>query len=260
MDEEKFGTQDEQEPPPRAVRARMSLPARLLNVFAVPGQVFEELSAAPTLMSNWLVPAVLAALVGIISATVLISQPAFQKQFHERQSRVIEQATKAGRLTPQERNLLDQMTRPAVLKVIGAAGAAVGSFGNILWWGFVLWFLARIIIRVQVPFGRSMEVAGLTMMINVLGGVVLLALLSNLGQTAAAPNLSLLSKDANATGTSRSLAIVVNVFSVWVVAVRAIGLAKLTGTSYFRAGWAVFTFWLMEQSLLILIGLGQGSF
>ena len=259
MDEEKFGSQGQEEPP-RVVRARMSLPARLLNVFAVPGQVFEELSTAPTLMSNWLVPAVLAALVGIISAIVLLSQPAFQKQFQERQTRVMEQATKAGRLTAQERNLLDQMMRPAVLKVIGAAVAAVGSFVNVLWWGFVLWLLARILLRLPVPFGRSMEVAGLAMMINVLGGVVLLALLSNLGQAGPAPSLSLLTKDANAAGTSRSLAIVVNVFSIWVVMVRAIGLAKLTGTSYFRAGWAVFTFWLMEQSLLILIGLGQGSF
>lgn len=257
MDEEEFAPARDPQPQ-RTVRPRMSLVARLLNVFAVPGQVFEELSAARAVVSNWLVPALLAALVGMVSAAVLLSQPAFQKQFQERQTRLIEQATKTGRLTAQERNLLEQMMRPAVLKAIGAAGAAIGSFGNVAWWGFVLWLLARMFLRVQVPFGKTMEVAGLAMMINVLGGVLLFALLSNVGQTGAAPILSLLGKDSNGAGTSRSLAIVVNVFSVWVLAVRAIGLAKLARVSYFRAAWAVFTFWLVEQSVLIL--LGQGSF
>ncbi|HLP78356.1 MAG TPA: hypothetical protein VK327_15735, partial [Candidatus Paceibacterota bacterium] len=38
----------------------MSLPARLLNIFAIPGEVFRDVKAAPRSLANWLVPVVLA--------------------------------------------------------------------------------------------------------------------------------------------------------------------------------------------------------
>ena len=42
-------------PPPPA----MSLVGRLLNVFATPGDVFQEVKAAPETAANWLVPALI---------------------------------------------------------------------------------------------------------------------------------------------------------------------------------------------------------
>ncbi len=243
---------------PQAVSLpRMSLAARLLNVFAIPGQVFGELRTAPSAASNWLLPAILAAVVGVLSALVILGQPAVQQQFRERQNKILEQGQASGKLTPQERALVERMTSPPVLKVLGSAGAVIGSFGNVVWWGFILWFLSRTLLRVRVPFGKTLEVAGLAMMINVLGGVVAMLLIINFGRNGATPSLALMVKDFDTTRTGHLFVATANVFSIWVVWVRSIGLAKLAGVPYFRAAWAVFTFWVLEQSFLILSGIGQ---
>ena len=61
-------------PPPPA----MSLAARLLNVFAIPGEVFEVVKASRVCLGNWLLPVLLSAVVGTVSAIVILSQPAMQ--------------------------------------------------------------------------------------------------------------------------------------------------------------------------------------
>jgi hypothetical protein len=238
-------------------RPRMSLLARLLNVFAVPGEVFADMRTSPHAPSNWLLPAILGAIVGVISVFALLSQPSIQKQFRDRQTRMIDAQIKAGKMTPQEQKIAERFTGPAVLKAVGGAGAVIGSFLSVLWWGFVLWWLARRMLKVPVSFAKTLEVAGLAMMINVLGGIIALLLMVNFGSIGATPSLALMVKDFDTTRKSHLFAAAANVFSFWVVGVRAIGLAKLTEVSYLRAAWLVVTFWVLQQSIFVLSGLGQ---
>jgi hypothetical protein len=51
----------------------MSLGARLTNVFIGPWEVFEEVKQGPPSLANWLVPALLLCLVGVVSAFVIFS-------------------------------------------------------------------------------------------------------------------------------------------------------------------------------------------
>ena len=78
-------------PPPAT-----SLAARLLNVFAVPGEVFAEVKASRICIGNWLVPALLSALVAVLTAVVIVSQPAFQRQMHDLTERQAKVAGPAG--------------------------------------------------------------------------------------------------------------------------------------------------------------------
>src|SRR5580765_3525426 len=69
---------------------RMSLGARLMNVFAGPGDVFEEVVKGPPAVANWLVPALLLCLVGIVSTFVIFSQDSIIQQVREQQERVMQ--------------------------------------------------------------------------------------------------------------------------------------------------------------------------
>ena len=238
-------------------RPGMSLLARLLNVFAVPGEVFTELRFSPHRASNWLVPAALSAVVGLISVFALLSQPSIQQQFRDRQTRMIEDQIKAGKMTPQERSVAERFTGPAMLKAVGGAGAVAGSFLSVLWWGFVLWWLGRRMLRVQLAYGKTLEVAGLATMIDVLGGLVAMLLMINFGRVGAIPSLAMVVKDFEATRKSPLFAVIAYVFAFWVVGVRSIGLAKLTDVPYARAAWLVVTFWMLQQCLFAILGLGQ---
>jgi hypothetical protein len=242
--------------PAKAPAPGMSLAARLLNVFAVPGAVFGELKLAPPAISNWLVPVLLGAIVGVIYAFIILSQASVQKQFQDRQTAIMDDAMKSGKLSAQDRKTAEKLTNPTSLKIFGAAGAVAGSFGNALWWGFVLWFSARRVLKVPVPFGKALEVSGLSMMINVLSLIVTVLLIVNFGRSSA-PNLEVIAKDFDMTRKGHLFLAAANVFSFWVVGVLSVGLAKLADVPYLRAAWLVLTFWVLEQSFLVISGVGQ---
>ena len=243
--------------PPGPELPRMSLAAKLLNVFAVPGEVFNDVKRTPPMLSNWLVPALLGALVGAVSAVILLSQPSIQKQLQDRQHGFIEQAEKAGKLPPQERLLVEKLTGPTMIKLCGATAAVAISFVSVLWWGFVLCFIARRMLKVQVGFGKALEVAGLATMIDVLYGLVAVLLIVKLDHVGAASSLAVMTKDFDAARKGHLFAVAANIFAFWVVGVRSIGLAKLADVPYLRAAWLVVTFWFLLQLLLVITGVAQ---
>jgi Yip1-like protein len=246
-----------QDPVPAPQRPpRMSLAARLLNMFAIPGQVFNDVRISPPTVSNWLVPALMGAIVGALAAVVIFSQPSIQEQFKKENQR-IQEAVTAGKVTPDLARLLEKITAPTSMKVFGAAAAALGSFAGVFWWGLVLWFLAQRMLHVNVPFNKALEVAGLAMLIDVLGSVVGMLLIVHLGRIGATPSLALVIKDFDVTRKGHLFAAAANVFAFWVVGVRSIGLAKLAGVPYLRAAWLVVTFWVLQQSLLVVTGIAQ---
>ena len=109
---------------------------------------------------------------------------------------------------------------------------------------------------------KTLEVAGLALMISVLGAVVTLLLTLNLSKVFAAPGLALVVSDFDAHRKSPLLLGAANVFSLWLVGVLSVGLGKLAGVPFLRAAWFVFAAWVIQESFLVLLMglLGQGAF
>jgi len=232
-----------------------------LNVFAVPGEVFAEVKAAPSSVANWVVPAVLFAIVGTISAMVIFSQPNIIQQIREQQAKVMDQQVKAGKMSQTDADkaleIMEKFTGPTMMKLIGAVGSVVVSFGRVAWWGLVLWLMSRWLLKAEIGFVKGLEIAGLATMISVLGSIVSVLLIVNIGKLGATPSLALAVSDFDATRKSHLFLGAANVFSFWYVGVVAVGLGKLSGVPFLRAAWVVCCFWLLQESLLILAGMGQ---
>jgi hypothetical protein len=247
--------------PEDAHNSKMSLPARLLNVFAVPGDVFAEVRDTPVSTTNWLVPVLCSAIIGALAAFVIFSQPAVIQQIHEQQQKVMDQQVKAGKMTQaqadQALTVMEKVTGPTMMKIIGGVGAVLASFVHVVWWGFVLWLLSRWLLKVQIKFPKALEVVGLAMMIGVLGAIVAMLLIVNLGRVGATPSLALMVNDFDATRKSHLFMGAANVFYFWQVGVTAIGLGKLAGVPFSRALWVLLAFWLLQESFFILVGMGQ---
>jgi hypothetical protein len=240
---------------------RMSLAARLLNVFAVPGEVFTEVKSAPSSVSNWLVPVLCSVIVGVVSAFIIFSQPAVIQQLHEQQTKAMDQQVQAGKMTQAQADqalaVMEKFTGPTMLRILGGAGAAVVSFVHLIWWGFVLWLLSKWFLKVSIPFPKTLEVVGLAMMISVLGQIVAMLLIVNLGKMGATPSLALTVSNFDATRKSHLFLGAINVFQFWLVGVMSVGLAKLANAPVVRALWLVLTYWVLQESFFILVGLGQ---
>ena len=123
----------------------MSLAARLLNVFAIPGEVFAGVKASRGSIGNWLLPMLLAAVVGALTGVAIASQPTLQKQMRERceqQAKTLQQQVKAGKIKQAKADQAVALTRaiiaPRTLRILFGAGA--GTFGavRVFWWAFVL--------------------------------------------------------------------------------------------------------------------------
>jgi hypothetical protein len=250
-------------PPPPA----MSFAARLLNVFAIPGEVFEVVRASRFCVWNWLLPALLSAVVGGFTMIVLFSQPSIQKQVHElgeRQAKAMEQQVTAGKVTRADVNQAQAVARwftdPATLKSLGSMAAGLLGVARVFWWAFILWWVGRRFLRTPFGYLKALEVAGLALMISVLGGLVVLALTVDVTKLFAAPSLALVAADFETTRKSYLMLGAINVFQFWLVGVLSVGLAKLARAPFLRAAWFVFAIWVIQESLLGLVAGALGQF
>lgn len=246
---------------PVAIVPTMSLAARLLNVFAIPGDVFAEVKAARSAAANWLVPLMFLSLIGALAAIIIMSQPAIQQQMREAQTKALDQKVKAGKMTQAQADqaieIMDKFMGPTMWKVAGAVGAVVVNTLRWLWWALMLWLLGRWLLKAEFNFGKSLEIVGLALMISVLGTLVTVLLQVNFARIFATPSLAFVVNDFDATRKSHLMLGAINVFSIWQVVVFSIGLSRLAGAPFLRAAWVVFTYWVLQESVLILAGLGQ---
>jgi hypothetical protein len=237
-------------PPPPA----MSLAARLFNVFAAPGEVFEEVKSARAATANWLVPVLISSVLGAVSAFIIYSQPAVVQQIHDQQTQMYDKQVQVGKMTQiqadQAAEMAEKFSGPTMLALFGSIGVVFDNFALLFWWAFVLWLLARFYLKVPLDYLKLMEVVGLAGMIGALAVVVKTLLIVVTGNLYAAPGLILLVKKFDPHNPVHYLLALADVMMFWLLAVRSIGLAKLTGVSFGKAAVPIFGIWAVIAALL----------
>ena len=242
-------------PPRKPPPPGTSLAARLLNIFAVPGQVFDEVKASPPRLSNWLGPALLVLAVGWFAAWLVYSREPIQRQLREMADQAIQKQVEKGQMTQKDAERSREFSRlgarvlPFVTPVFLALIAPLG-------WGLILWGIGGRILGSPFPLAKAVEVAGLANTICVLEIAVKTLLIIGVGNLLASSNPAALLKDFDPKNPGHSLLLVANLMAFWILVVRAIGLARLTGVPFPRAATWVFGAWLLMASLLLCLGLG----
>jgi hypothetical protein len=250
---------------PASVAPSTSLIARLMNVFAMPGDVFEEVKASAHSAGNWLVPAFIGSVVGVISIFIVFSQPAIQQQFREQQEQVLEKRldkmVKAGQITrqqaDQQKDVAEKFMGPTVTTIFGAIAVTFWSFARVFLWALVLWLLGMWLLKVRFEYLKALEIAGLAGMIGVLGTLVKLLLQVNLSNLASSPSLAIAVKNFDAQNPWHLVLAGLNVFDLWELAVLALGLARLAGVPFARAAFPIFGIWMIWSSALIAFAAGM---
>jgi hypothetical protein len=219
-------------PPPAAT----PLLAKLANLLACPGEVFEELAAAPPRARNWLVPTLLVALTSVVLAAMLTPQG--------QAAAAIGPAVEAGKA---------EILR-ARWQMFSAMTITLAAFAATGWSALVLWFIGRVFLNARFSYWKAVEVVGLTGSIVVLGAVATALLVAASGDAAARPALSLFAGRLPAENPLRAALGALNLFHLWSTAVLAIGLSKLSGVSFKESAFWVFGYWLVFRLALIVLG------
>ena len=224
----------------------MSLGGRLLNVFATPADVFQEVKTSSVSQANWLVPAVILLLVGWTALWLVFSQDSINHQLSEITDQAIQKQIDSGRLSEREAERLhDAADKWAGVgpKVIAALVPVLGGFATPFVWGLIVWLVGAKVFKGNFPYMKAVEVVGVANMISVLDVIVKTLLIVGMGNLYASPSLTLLVKEFDPQNPVHSLLAVVNIMTFWVLAVRAIGLARLSGVSFVKAALWVYGIW-----------------
>lgn len=241
--------------------------ARLMNVIAMPGLVFEEVRASRHSIANWLIPMPLYAVSLALFVTVLFSTQAAQKVFNEfrpawrkAQADQVAEQVKAKKLTQAQADAVlkafDEATEPEALRIV-MAGAGLG-FGmvRIVWWALLIWFLARMALRTRVTFGKALEVAGLSSVVAILGNLAIAALLIDFGNSFGGSGFTLKVHDFAGSNGQTLAAFALNLPNFWLIAVLGSGLARLTGQPWSRGAFLMAAYWIATDLLMMALGVG----
>src|SRR5512133_3492446 len=224
----------EQPPPivndPHPDEPPMSLGSRLSNVFAAPGEVFEDLRARPVNLANWLVPGLLLVALSWIAAWLIFSQPSIQQQLAEFTDRAVQKQAERMKASPEQ---AEQMRAAAAKfgsigqKVTAVAMPLVVAFVFPIVWGAFLWLVGNKILNARFEFMKAVEVVGLSNMIAVLDSVVRTLLIVIMGSIWAGPHLGILVSDFDPENPLHGVLAALSIMSLWILAVRSLGFAKL---------------------------------
>ena len=231
---------------------------RAANVFAAPGELFEEVKAAPPQTSSWLLPYIAVLLVGLCSFLVLFSNQTLREQMLESQRQDLQKQVETGKMTQEQMDRAEQMMEGGTLtEVIGSAGVVVVVSLVFFLYPALLLAILKFGLKSPGAYKKMLEVSGLSSLIGVLGSIVTVLMMFALGSIHATPGGSLLvmnSYDAHNVG--HNLLASLNIFTIWQTAFVGLGLAKISGKSSTVSMGMVFGLWLVWIVIASFLGWG----
>ena len=230
----------------------------ITNIFSSPSEVYEKTAPHEPSMSLWLIPFLVAILIGCGIAVMVTTVPTFKGQILDAQSKVMQKRVDQGKMTQAQMDAAqEQMEKMGGLFVVfGVIGTVVVLslvyFGGAL----LLWLAAKISLKSPAGYAKHLEIYGVSSWIGILGGIIAALLMNALGSMYATPSLALavFSSYDPMNSLHRFLASV-EFFGIWQWAVAGIGLSKTSGKS---AGMGIAT-GLGVYVLIIIIRYAWGA-
>jgi hypothetical protein len=240
-------------PPPQ-----MPLAGRMLNVFAAPGDVFDQVRSAPPSTANWLVPALILIVVSWLGSALVLSQDSIKRQLSDLTEQAIQKQVDQTHMSEQDADRARAMGEKwaGISARIGAAVHPLfAGFATPFFWGLIVWAVGVNALKGSFPYMKAVEVVGLANMVNVLDTIIRTLLIVALGNLYAAPSPVLFLKDFDPQNTVHSLLALANVMTFWLLVVRAVGLARLSSASLVKAALWVFGIWAAYTGFFVGAGL-----
>jgi hypothetical protein len=226
----------------------LSLPSRLFNIYAAPGEVFDDVKRSPFRVSNWVAPALLLILVSWTCPWLVFRQPAIEQQLREVTAQAIDEQVATGKIQEDQAEQVKVMAeRWSVLgaKIGAYAVPPFAGFGMPFLLGVVVWLIGTKMFGAQFGYMKAVEVSALAGMIGVLHTIVQSLLILLTGNLFASLSPVLLIRDYNPQVFWHAAAASLNIMTFWALGVRSIALAKLSGSTTARASAWMFGLWII---------------
>jgi len=241
---------DTQTTAPVAQVKPMSFLDRLTNIFAAPGELYENVRLTPPSTSSWLIPTILLIVVSLVLGQVVVSNPSLSDQMKQLVKKEMDKRVSEGKMTQEQADQAEAMTG-TVFRVLGTIFVIpIILFVVALFY----WLLGKWAIRASAPYMKVVEVVGLTFYIGALQSIVTTIMMIMMNTVFASPSLALAVSDFNIDNKVHLALAQLNVFTFWSLAVTSIGLAKIFQRDFPKVLVLVLALWILWSAFSILTG------
>lgn len=253
--------ENQQPAPPEQVKP-MPLFEKVANIFAAPGELFENVRLTGPTASNWLVPLILMIIVAIAMSQLVISNPSLRDQMGSIIKKSMEESVQGGRMTQEQADqAYEQFASPTstMAMIIRIVATVLGIPIVMFIVALAYWLLGKWGMRASAPYMKLVEVVGLTFFIGALESIVNTIMMFVMDSIYASPSLALaVLRDFDLQNKLHMALAKINVFTIWSLAVTAVGLSKVFQRDFAKVAVLVFALWIVWCVFSILTGFRLG--
>jgi hypothetical protein len=238
----------------------MTFTDRIVNIFASPGELYENVRDTGPTTSNWLVPSMIFIIISIALSQLLLTNPDLRHQLTDLTRKAFDTAIQQGTITQEQADQqMERMGPGSVFFMISAfVGPILYTFARLFFLGLVYWLLGKSAMRSASPFMKVVEVIGLTLLISSLEVLVTNIMIFATGSLTASPSLAMVVTDFDFQNKGHAALAKVNIFTFWILAVTSIGLSRLFRRDLPKVLVLVVVLWLLFSVVTVLAGLRLG--
>jgi hypothetical protein len=255
------GIMSEENLNPELQTAEMSVTDKLVGILSSPGEVFDYVAKSEKQTSNWAIPFVISLVVGILFTFVVFTQPPIQDEMMSMQQKAMEKRVAEGKMTQEQMNMAmeNNPAKPGspMFLVFGGIGVAFVTTLMVFGYALVYWLCGKFIYKSGAPYGKLVEVYGLSLYVAIVGSLVSMAMIIGMGSLYAQPSLALAVSNFDPTNTTHKILGALNIFTLWQLYIIGVGLAKLWNVSSGKALGVSYGVWGVCTVISIAIGFGM---
>src|SRR5512140_1295873 len=253
-------------PPPEssAEVKPMSFTEKIVNIFAAPGELFEDVRLTGKTPSNWIIPVAIMIVVAIAMQQLIMSNPSLLDQtkamITKATNESFDKAVREGKMTPeqaeQQREQTANFTNPTSGFAIAMriAGTIITLPLMLFLISLVYWLLGKTAMRASAPYMTVVEVVGLVLLIAAVESIVTTVMAIGMDSIHAGPHLAVFVPNIDMTNKLHAALAKVNIFTIWSLVVTSIGLSKLFQRDLPKVLVLVFALWVLWTAITVSTG------
>jgi len=233
---------------------RMSLPARLLGVITNPAGVYDDVAATPRTPSNWIAPWILLVIATAVLTQLLIQNADFAAQLMSVMREQVDLLVNDGAVPREDADRQLALLQPGMplFTVLSIAGPALWGLGMVFALSLLYWLIGRSAMHAFAPYMKVVEVVGLASLISVIELCVSTGLILATGTLTITPTAAALFPSVAQDSLLYALLLKANPFSVWLVIVTSIGLARLFARDVPKVIVLILSLWILWTVAMVM--------
>lgn len=238
----------------------LSISDKFIGILSGPTEVFDNVRAAGSRTSDWLVPVAIVAVILALATAGRFMMPEIAAKMAAQQEEMFQKQVDKGAMTQDQADqAITQMESfKGLTMVFGTLGAAIGYIIVFFLLCLFYWLLVRFAMGGDVTFGLIMSAVGLTSFISAIDQIITFLLVVLTGNPMANLSLALL-HGGGFEDMSYRLMMIAAPIAIWAQFVLGVGFARVANISLVKGVIASFVIWLAFSAITLFLGAAFGG-